>query len=168
MAEIVSNLTRLDEATIRELEARLKEIIRERLKEAKELRLDEKARLVAMELGTQFPKSHGSWWVFPPVETFPPRVSDYEFLIAYDDYGGNLEVLYRGKKVLDVHLGDIVLYVPGPWIRELVNHYEAAKLKRAKRELELRLRALEEEAAKWGVRLEDLICPTCSDDEALF
>ncbi len=164
MAEVVAHLAKLDEATIKELEERLQKLKEKRIKEARGLGLDDKARLVARELGTQFPKNHGSWWVFPPVEKFPPRVSDHEFLIAYDDYGGNLEVFYRGKKVLDVHLGDIVLYVPGPWIRELVNHYEAAKLKRARRELKLKLKALEEDAKRWGVRLEDLVCDEYCDD----
>lgn len=169
MTEVLPNLLKanVSEETIEELERRLAELKKQRIREAKELGIAEKARLVAVELGAEFPKSHGSWWVFPPIQEFPPRVSDHEFLIAYDDYGNNLEVFYGGRKVLDVHLGDITLYVPGPWIRELINHYEAAKIKRARRELGFKIRALEEEAARWGVRLEDLIS-TDPEDEAPF
>ena len=159
MAEVVANLAKLGEATIRELEARLQRIKEERIREAEALGIGEKVRLIVDVYGECDSYGCTCW--------FDTKIQGRKARLVSNCVHGE-HVFIEGKAVYDEIDHKPSTYIPGPWVTAIINLYEAAKLRKAKEELEWKIRQLEEEAAKWGVRLEDLICPTCSDDEAPF
>ena len=131
-----------------------------RVREAVEKRLSSKARLVAVELGRRVFKTHGNYYIYPPeavVEkrfyyTWDERRAD--LVIVYDDYGYNIDVFWHGQKVLDVHMGDITLYIPGEWEQVLEELYEKARELAEERKREEELRKLIEEARKWNIDID--------------
>ena len=124
---------------------------------AREKGLSGKARLVAVELGRRVFKTHGNYHIYPPeavVEkrfyyTWDERRAD--LVIVYDDYGYNIDVFWHGQRVLDVHMGDIELYIPGEWEKQLEQLYMEARKKREEREREEELKRLLEEAKQWNI-----------------
>ena len=147
------------------LARRLEAIKKERIAEARRLRIYEMAMLVATELGSKFWKVHGNYHVFPRITEEEFRRLDprrYKLLIIYDDYGANMEVFLEGRKVFDASLGEITLYVPGSWVNQLINLYKAAKIEAAKKRVKAELEAIKKEALRWGLSLEDL--GLCNED----
>lgn len=130
-----------------------------RIREAAEKRLSSKAMLVAEELGEKIYKTHGNWHVYPREAIVKNNwyttwdTSRADLVIIYDDYGANIDVWYKGRKVLDVHMGDITLYIPGEWEKQLEQLYEKARKKREEREREEELRKLIEEAKRWNINI---------------
>jgi len=138
---------------------RLEEVKARRIEEAERLGIYGMAVLVATELGSRFGKVHGSYYVFPPLskeEFMQDKERSAPLGIVYDDYGPNLEVWSRGRKVFAVHLGDITLYVPGSWVNDLVNLHKTAKAEAVRRRVKAEIEAIKEEARKWGIPLEEL------------
>ena len=81
----------------------------ERERQYHEMNLYGKCTTIAEELGESYHKKHGVCWIY----------KDDELYIEYDDYGKNLWVKWRGQSVLVVHLGELELFRPGSWIREI-------------------------------------------------
>ncbi len=146
-------------ASIELLEKRFKEIVEERRRAAREKRLVHKAEVVARVFGKAFYKTHGYYHVFSSNggDVTPHDVPERGLFIVYDDYGDNLDAYWNGRKVLDVHMGEIELYIPGPWEKELEELYNRATRIMEEREYEQRLKQLLEEAEKWGITRNELI-----------
>jgi len=106
----------------------LKRQVAERIREAKHLNIYSTARTVARHLGKRIDKRYGSYWIY----------DNGELRITFDDYGGTLSIMHRGKRVFSSRWSDaIYLYIPGEWVEKLNKLYErareAAEMKEAER-----------------------------------
>ena len=92
-------------------------IRKERRTLARELNISGKAGKIAIRLGTKHPKNHGAWY----------RYSDEDGLkINYDDYGYNLDIMWKETTVFNLHLGNIDGFRPDipDWVDYLAKIYE--------------------------------------------
>lgn len=121
------------------LAKKAKELKEKRLEQFRELRLFERCKLIALELGLTYPKSHGAWHIF----------KDSEMEIGYDDFAPNLYVLWRDRKVLHVHLGDLTLFKPGAWLDRVIELSNPLLEKAEYEEINKRKRFYLEEIEKW-------------------
>jgi len=155
MAEAAANFAKLDPETVRRLEERLQELKKRRREEAEAIGIGEKVRFIV--------RVYGSCDIYGCTCDYETVINGRSARLVANCVHGQ-HVIIDGRTVYSEidHKPDI--YVPGPWVTAIINLYEAAKLKRAKQELEWRIRELEEEAARWGVRLEDLICGEYCED----
>ena len=141
------------------LRSLIEEVKRQRIEEAKKLGLCEKAMKVAKVFGKYVPKLHGYLWVYPPEavkvdsRSFRIDVDGFELVIVYDDYGNNVDVYHSSRKVLDAHLNDVDLYIPGRWVEELNRLYEKAREVEESRDREEVLKKLMEEARLWAIEI---------------
>ncbi len=149
----------IDEVLLNKLKKRFEEIKGQRIEEARKLGIYSMVATVTEELGSTFAVKHGDLHVFPPMtweEFRRVKPTDYELYMLYDDYGHNIDVWYKGRKVFRANLGDVTLYIPGEWVEELKKLYAVAKDAMRKRWLKRELEALKKEAEKWGLTLKDL------------
>jgi hypothetical protein len=135
------------EVDVEKLRNWIEEVKRQRVEEAKRLRLAEKCATIARVFGEKAFKGHGYLYTY--------RGAD--ITIVYDDYGNNIDVFLSGRQVLDVGGGVVELYVPGGWIDKVEELYrEAAELEKARRRAE-EMRKLLEEAEKWGIDIKSIL-----------
>lgn len=128
-------------------ETKLKRMVEERKAQARPLYIMAKA--VATECGNREPKKHGAMWYFHD------EANDLH--IAWDDYGANLDVKHKGRRVLGVHLGDIVAYLPSKiWEDILRKHHATAKVSiNADEAMKMRKRIADAEE-KWAIQEKDI------------
>jgi hypothetical protein len=132
---------------IEKLREEIERIKRQRIEEAKKLRLAEKCTTIARVLGKSAYKGHGYLHTY----------QDAGITIVYDDYGENVDVYVNGRKVLDVHRGEVELYVPGLWVQRVEELYRSAAEVEERRRIEEELARILEEANKWGIDVESLV-----------
>jgi hypothetical protein len=107
------------------------------------------ARTVAVEFGGKRGKKYGTWHEFTDAEN--------GLFIAYDDYGNNLHILFNKGRVLNVHTGNIIGYVPNQrWESMLRQHYARAGGILQKRDHTAVAKEVNELVAKWGITPEDV------------
>lgn len=122
---------------------KLKQLREQRIQEAREKDIAGKAMLVATHFGKTIYKKHGAYnnW-----EAGGGVVS-----VSYDDYGPNVYISYKGKRVFTYHLGKIESYVPGDWEQVLEAKYREAEQIEKQKEQELLQRKIAELQERWGV-----------------
>ena len=98
-----------------------------------------KCTLIAEELGEGQPQKYGILW----------KYEGGDLTIDYDDYGRNLWVTWNGRRVLVVHLGNLKLFRPGPWIHEIDQLARMANQIADGRERVQKFRELMGEMKKW-------------------
>lgn len=107
---------------------------------AHDLHLAHKAQEVAMFLGNENQKKHGSWWKF----------DDKKMGIEYDDYGNNIEVCWEGQRVLGTQTGTLNRAVlQTPWMKHLDNLYGASQKIRKEQEKAIKEQEAREEEEMW-------------------
>ena len=94
---------------IKAMEERLRKLRTKRISEFVGLNLYGKCTAIAVMLGHGQPLKYGVYW----------KYRDDDLVIEYDDYGGNLSVMWNGHYVLKVHSGNLELFRPGPWIHKV-------------------------------------------------
>jgi len=123
------------------LEEKLSRIKAERMEQYENLRLYSRCKTIAVNLGKKIPKKHGNWHLY----------RDEELEIWYDDYAPNLEVNYKGQRVLYVHLGDLVTFRPGKWLKKVIAKSEPLLKNEEEEAIRAKISQLEEELRKWEV-----------------
>lgn len=150
--------------TLEELEdikSMIREIKNKRLEEAKRQHIPYKAGEVALYLGRAYTKKHGNYWIYPDPKKDEVYIyklpKEMDFVIIYDDYGRNLNVYYKGKEVLEVHLGDLIKYVPGEWVDRLNELYAKVEEMKSRKKKQDLINQITKEASEWDIDLDELI-----------
>ena len=118
--------------------------IKERQEEGKKLFYP--AKMLALHLGTKYPKKHGA------IMRFSAGINQEFFTIHYDTFAPNLTVFnYDENVVLNFHLGSITTYKRGPWVyclQELAKPViKGAEMEKEREKLERERKRLED----WGL-----------------
>jgi len=92
-----------------------------------------------MQQGRRLPKTHGNWWIY---EGSGMRVE-------LDDFSPNLHVYWQSQLVLDVHLGDLLIFKPGPWMQPLLDLTDSLLQEELKKMKEEEKRQVEAELERW-------------------
>ena len=121
------------------LEEKLSRIKAERMEQYESLRLYSRCKAIAVNLGKTIPKKHGDWHLY----------RDEELEIWYDDYGPNIDVYYKGQRVLCFHLGDLVAFRPGEWLKKVIDLSEPLLKDEEEEAVRAKISQLEEELKKW-------------------
>ena len=74
---------------------------------------------------------------------------------GYDDFAPNIYVLYKDKKVLEVHLGQLTLFRVGKWLDRVLEISNPLLKQEEQEEYLQRQRELLEEIDRWGEIEED-------------
>jgi len=122
---------------------------------------------ITKTLGIQFHKNHGSYWVYIKPERYMEKLENIrdvdkliqsaELVMIYDDYGANMEAYWRGKQVLDIHLGNVKRAVLGDWI-DVVNKLFMRTIEvQRERERKALIEEITKEAEEWGIDLDELV-----------
>jgi len=120
----------------------LKNKIAERIREAKHLNIYSTARMVAEHLGKRIDKRYGNYWIY----------DNGELRITYDDYGGTLSIIHKGKKVFSSRWsGEIYLYIPSGWVKKLYELYERAREAAEMKEAERLMNEIKRIKKEWGL-----------------
>jgi len=127
------------------LAKKARELKEKRIEQYKRLNLFQRCKLICLKLGVCYPKKHGAWWVF----------KDSVLEIGYDDFAPNIYVLYKDKKVLEVHLGQLTLFRVGKWLDRVLEISNPLLKQEEQEEYLQRQRELLEEIDRWGEIEED-------------
>ncbi|MHA1348041.1 MAG: hypothetical protein ACTSO3_16690 [Candidatus Heimdallarchaeaceae archaeon] len=103
-------------------ELSLEEQIQARKDLAKDFQLVNKLRTIADELTTDYQgKKHGGYNIF----------SDGNLGISRDTYACNISASYKGKRVVSIHLGKLIRFIPSVDFLTLIDllYKQAMKLK---------------------------------------
>lgn len=117
----------------------LKDLIAERTKQGRHR--NSQARLVALRLGKRTPKKHGAYHDY----------KDEHLTIEFDDYGPNLSISWKGKRVLTNHLRSITSFIPGEWEQHLESLYLPLAAEETRKEEEKKVKKRKELLDRWGL-----------------
>jgi hypothetical protein len=121
----------------------LSERIKALKEDAREKRISQNAKSIALVLGSTRHEQFYKWF-------------DEEMTISYDSYGSNLDISFLGAGVFSIHLGEIDQYRPdienGKWIEKItaIFNTEVKPLldARAKQEIEEKKQEI---VNRWGL-----------------
>ena len=106
----------------------------------------EKAKLVAIELGSVVVKEYGAYHIY----------EDSNLYVSYDDYAENMSIRWNNEPVLTCQVSEIIGFIPGEWEQCLEKLYEPIYLEREKILKANEERLLSAMLAKWGISRADV------------